>query len=105
MENAHRSAHVYHRLESPTQTPDDAAVQQNTGEIWGRASIWSTIPKVKAYRGPLPAGTRGIEFFTAVAPDAGSSPRHPEWSGPRSGVTIRGDFAVIRVIVTKNTQT
>ena len=105
MPRADRSEHIYHRLESPTQTPQDAALQQSSGEIWGRPSIWSTIPKVKAYRGPLPSNARGIEFFTAVEPDAGSSPRHPEWSGPRPGVRIRGEFAVIRVIVTKNTQT
>ena len=74
MSNIEDSEHVYHRLESPTQTAKDAALQQSTGEIWGRASIWSTIPKVKAYRGPLPPHGRGIEFFSAVSPDPGSAP-------------------------------
>lgn len=39
MSNIEDSEHVYHRLESPTQTAEDAALQQSTGEIWGRASI------------------------------------------------------------------
>jgi hypothetical protein len=95
---------VYHRLESPTQTPADAARQQATGEIWGRPAQWSLIPKVKAYRGPLPAGARGIEFVTDVPPDVGSARLRVDWSGPRPGVRVEGDVAKIEVIVTKNTQ-
>jgi hypothetical protein len=96
---------VYHRLESPTQTPSDAAQQETTGEIWGQASVWSTRPTVKAYAGPLPDGKRGIEFMTDVLPDLGSAPFRPEWSGPRPGVVVAGSFAKIAVTVTKNTQT
>lgn len=96
---------VYHRLESPTQTPADAAQQESSGEIWGKSSVWSTFPKVKAYEGPLPTGKRGIEFITDVPPDAGSAPYRPEWTGPRPGVALVGSYAKINVTVTKNTQT
>jgi hypothetical protein len=96
---------VYHRLESPTQSLLDAARQQASGEIWGRAPRGSDIPKVKAYPGPLPAGRRGIEFITEAAPDDGCHPKRPEWSGPRSGVVVVGDSAMIQVVITKNTQT
>lgn len=99
-----RNRGPYHRLESPTQTADDAARQQATGEIWGRASMGSFIPKVKAYRGRLPDGARGIEFVTDVPPDVGSARVRVDWSGPRPGVRVGGDIARIDVIVTKNTQ-
>ena len=105
MDGVELGARVYHRLESPTQTPTDAARQEASGELWGRAPFGSHIPKVKAYRGPLPAGKRGIEFVTDVPPDPGSTPKRAEWSGPRRGVVVEGDFAKIRVVITKNTQT
>jgi hypothetical protein len=59
---------------------------------------------VEAYDGPLPNGTRGIEFETDVPPDSGGAPGKPTWRGPRDGVAIRGDFAIISVTVVKNTQ-
>lgn len=94
----------YHRLESPTQTPNDAARQQASGELWGHPSMGSFIPKVKAYRGRPPEGTRGIEFTTAVPPDLGSARNRVDWSGQRTGVRVEGDIAKIEVVVTKNTQ-
>ena len=96
---------VYHRLESPTQTPADAARQVASGEIWGRTPFGSDRPKVKAYAGPLPAGRRGIEFVTDVSPHSGGHAMRPEWSGPTPGVVVEGEFAEIRCTVTKNTQT
>lgn len=96
---------VYHRIESPTQTPDDAKRQAATGEVWGHPSTWSDIPKVKAYSGPLAAGRRGIEFRTVVPPDAGGAPGRPEWSGPRDGVVVEHGIAKLSCTVTRNTQT
>ena len=95
---------VYHRLESPTQTPADAAQQEASGEIWGRAPQGSFIPAVQAYIGPLPPGARGIEFTTGVPVDPGSPPGQAYWRGPRAGVTVEDDFAKIRVVVTRNGQ-
>lgn len=96
---------VYHHLESRNQTPNDAARQELSGEVWGRSSLGSFIPKVKAYRGPLPEGARGIEFLTDVPPDVESARVRVDWSGPRRGVRIEGDSAKIQVVVTKNTPT
>ena len=95
---------VYHRRESPSQTPADAAQQEASSEIWGRPSIWSDIPKVKAYTGPLPENVRGIEFTTDVPPDPGNAPGRPEWSGPRPGVVVEEGFAKLRCVVTRNNQ-
>jgi hypothetical protein len=95
---------IYHRLESPTQTPEDAAKQEATGEIWGRAARGSDLAKVKAYAGPLPAGRKGIEFTTDMPPDEGCPPDLPTWRAGREGVTVEGDYARISVRVTKNTQ-
>lgn len=99
-----RQPHVYHRLESPTQTPADAARQAASGELWGRAPRTSFIPAAQAFRGPLPLGARGIEFTTDVPPDAGSPPREAYWRGPRIGVTVDAEFPQIKFVVTKNTQ-
>ena len=95
---------ICHRRESPSQTPADAAQQEASNEIWGRPSIWSDIPKVKAYSGPLPEDVRGIEFTTDVPPDPGCAPGRPEWSGPRPGVVVESGFAKLRCEVTRNTQ-
>jgi hypothetical protein len=97
---------VYHRKESATQTPDVAAQQEASGELWGFPAQYSDIPKVKAFGGSLPEGVRGIEFTTEVEPDRGGHPRQPTWSGERDGVVaVPGEEAVkIRIVVTKNTQ-
>jgi hypothetical protein len=95
---------LYHRLRGPTQTAEVAKLQEDSGELWGLAARWSHIPKVKAYVGPLPAGREGIEFTTEVPPDPGCPPGRAEWSGPRPGVMLDGEFAKIRVTVTRNTQ-
>lgn len=99
------TAGVYHPLESPTQTSEDAKKQEATAEIWGHPSVWSDIPKVKAYSGHLPPGKRGIEFRTVVPPDRGGAPGRPEWSGPRDGVSGEHGIARLTCKVTKNTQT
>jgi len=107
---------TYHRLESPTQTSADAKRQQASSEIWGCAASTSVFPTVKAYRGPLPANTRGIEFTTSIPPTKGTgTPQIALWypclkglnpcSPQLSVVTQNGtDFAVLKVVVTQNTQ-
>ena len=95
---------IYHRLQSTTQTPVDAALQAASGELWGRTNRGGYGPSVDAYTGPLPPGTRGIEFTTDTPPDAGTPPRYARWTGPRPGVIVEGEFAKIRVAVTLNTQ-
>ena len=77
-----------------------------SGELWGtspRNIFRSNIPKVKAYRGELPPGIRGIQFETEVPPDPGSVPDKPTWSNvpERAGVIVDGEFAKIKVHVVK----
>ncbi|MFN0096541.1 MAG: hypothetical protein ACKVVT_17420, partial [Dehalococcoidia bacterium] len=100
----------YFRLESPTQTVADAAAQEATGELWGRGSFQSDFPCAKAYAGPLPDGARGIEFWTAVPPNDHPKTRpFARWGrfGRRDPEEVqeRDGFAIIRIRVTKNTQT
>jgi hypothetical protein len=103
------TAAVYHRLASPSQRDDIAALQENTGEIWGTYNRdmmggQAPIPSVDAYVGPLPRGARGIEFVTDIPPDPHTPPHRVRWTGPRNGVIIEGSYAKIRVEVTRNTQ-
>jgi hypothetical protein len=60
---------------------------------------------VKAFRGELPEGAKGIQFETEIPPDAGSVPDKPAWSNVpnRPGVTVEGEFAKIKVHVLKET--
>jgi hypothetical protein len=94
----------FHRLESPTQTPDDARRQEASGELWRREARFGGWAKVKAYFGPLPPGARGVEFYTDAAPDIQGP--NVTWSkeGPPSDVRLEGEYAKIRCVVVKNTQ-
>jgi hypothetical protein len=92
----------YHRLESPTQTSEDALRQERSREIWGRASRPNGMhPCVKAYPGNLPPERRGIEFTTRIPHDSNySTPYEKRWYYPDTpGVEPRenGDFAAVRV--------
>jgi hypothetical protein len=103
------AAAVYHRLASPSQPDDVAALQEATGEIWGSYNRdmmggRAPFPSVDAYVGPLPPGARGIEFTTDLPPNPHLPPYRARWTGPREGVIIEGDYAKIRVTVTKNSQ-
>jgi hypothetical protein len=93
----------FYRLLSPTQTEADAELQGESGEIWGRRPFGSGWPKVQAYRGGLPEGRSGIEFYTDAVPDLNTPDRHVSWSreGGAIGVLVEGDFAKIRCVVTK----
>ena len=96
---------AYHRLEwLPGQSPEVARQQERSGEIWGRIARVGIVPCVKAYRGPLPAGVRGVEFETDIEPDRGGPPGIATWSGPRPGVVVDGDYAKIRVTIRRNEQ-
>jgi hypothetical protein len=92
------------QLESLTQTSADARQQEESQEIWGRPPRGSETAKVKAYVGPLPEGSRGVEFATDIEPDLGTPPGHAYWSGLRSGVRLKGDFAILKVSSVINCQ-
>jgi hypothetical protein len=97
-------AQLYHRIESPTQTSEDAIQQESSQEIWGKPARGSEMPKVKAYCGPLPTQQRGIEFTTDIDPDPGMPPGFAFWSGPREGVAVKEGFAILRVNALVNRQ-
>ena len=63
----------FSRRESPTQTIQDAIKQVASGEIWGSPGRYSCSPCVRAYKGLLSQGDRGIEFTTNIAVHPGSS--------------------------------
>ncbi len=63
----------FYRREAPTQTSDDAILQVQSSEIWGRTPRVGYVPTVQAYAGTL-GGRRGIEFRTEVAPNPDGSP-------------------------------
>jgi hypothetical protein len=91
----------YHRRIDP---PDLIEKIAKTGELkgsWPRNIFQSDIPKVKAFKGPLPKDTRGFEFETDVPPDAGCPPDQAYWSDGRPGVTGESDFVKIKVHVLK----
>jgi hypothetical protein len=71
----------YCRLESSSQTREDAARQAETGEVWGRAHKQDArFLCVKAYPRKLKAGERGIGFTTLVAHDPHfSAPHEARW--------------------------
>lgn len=88
----------FHRLESTSQTVATGQKQAETGELWGLPARGSDRPTVKAYRGPLPAGLAGIEFYTNVSPDDGTPPFRASWSGPRDGVRVEDGYAKISAV-------
>lgn len=95
----------FHQLESPTQTKALAAKQQSSGEIWGKTARGGSGPSVKAYRGALPAGVRGIEFMTPVAPHPNPHPTLVQWRDTTPGVVNKqGGYVAISVRVTVNAQ-
>lgn len=84
-------------------------MQEASGEIWGTYDTLfgapAVRPSVDAYEGVLPNAAAGVEFETEIEPDVGLPPGRARWTGPRRGVEIRGDWAVIAARITKNTQT
>ena len=100
------SGAVFYRVETPTQTRNDADLQVKSMEVWGAPAQGSSIPSVKAYRGTLPA-RRGIEFCSPIAPTPGrGTPFEARWYLGSTNVTARqgSAFAAISVSYIKNTQ-
>ncbi len=98
----------FHRLESPTQTPATAALQEANGEMWGATAAGGLNPTVKAYQGPLPSGARGVEFTTPVRPSdvgLGRPGNIAIWRRGSPGVVdVDDDFVKIACTVVRNTQ-
>jgi len=93
----------FHRRETPTQTKEDAVLQTQSGEIWGKTPRGGNLPTVQAYAGNLPGG-RGIEFHTEIEPNPSGSPYEARWYlGLTPGVVQRErdgvDYACISACV------
>jgi hypothetical protein len=74
-----------------------------SGKIGGRPAWHSDIPKVKAFRGPLPPDRPGIEFTTDITPDRGCPPGYAYWSAGRPGIEVLepNELVAIAVTITK----
>ena len=98
----------FHRLESPTQTPATAALQEANEEMWGATARGGLNPTVKAYQGPLPPGARGVEFTTPVRPSDVGLGRPGDiaiWRRGSPGVVdVDDDFVKIACTVVRNKQ-
>ncbi|MEU8160051.1 polymorphic toxin-type HINT domain-containing protein [Micromonospora parva] len=98
----------FHRLWSPTQGDEVAAQMVDSGELWGRVAriSFQDRPMVQAYRGALPDGKRGVEFYTPVQPlsPRNSPPGEARWPVGLPGVRHEDVYAKIKIIVTRNTQ-
>lgn len=77
---------------------------KSSQELFGNAPTnfyKSDIAKVKAYRGELPAGKQGFEFYSPVKPNGGGMDGRALWFSPNPGVKFVQEKAVIRCVVTK----
>jgi hypothetical protein len=86
--------------------PSENEKVSTSGTVWGRprGHIYAGLfAAVKAWKGPLPEGIVGFEFYTDVEPDRDGVPDWPQWSEGEPGVTVLepGELVAISVIVTK----
>jgi len=94
----------FHRLLAE-DVQDAATVMKQllSGEVWGKTARFGLVPAVKAYRGGLPEGMAGIEFWTFEEPDRPVGPRH-HWTEDGENVTVEEDFAKLSVVFARVTQ-
>jgi hypothetical protein len=95
----------FHRRTTSKDRAENEKVA-TSGVLWGRRSgnIYGGLkPAVKAWRGNLPEGVVGFEFYTDVEPDPGRAPDWPQWSEGRDGVIVlsEDELVAISVIVTR----
>lgn len=99
---------VFHRNEATYQTAEDARLQEETRELWGRTPKNGLGPAVQAYQSAGIKQPRRLEFNTNVKPGA-ESPFEAWWYlNLTSGVEARekdGEtFACIPIDVVCNLQ-
>lgn len=96
----------FRRLLAPDVQDAETVVKQLlSGELWGRPASWGGSPMVKAHRGALERGERGIEFWSFQAPDTPAGPRI-YWRTPGPYVTVDSDeeTAKLKVAFVRVTQ-
>ncbi|NYV74335.1 RHS repeat-associated core domain-containing protein [Streptomyces sp. UH6] len=95
----------FHRKESPTQTPEHARLQQESGELWGGVSPrLGGEEAARAHDGPLPEGARGVEFYTTIRPRPTFAGQVWWEVGKVPGVRLEDGWAKINIYITRNTQ-
>jgi hypothetical protein len=75
-----------------------------TGELWGKPGFGSAQPTVKAYFGELPEGEFGFEFFSLAEPSNESGPRAYFRERADGAVWLDGDWAKVKIVVSRVTQ-
>jgi hypothetical protein len=96
----------FHRLLAPGVQDAETVVRQAlSGEVWGRAPSWGGSPAVKAYRGGLARGDRGIEFWSFQAPNTPVGSRiYWRERGPFVAVDAASETAKLQVAFVRITQ-
>ncbi|WP_406292827.1 hypothetical protein OG948_00485 [Embleya sp. NBC_00888] len=100
----------FKRIESKTQTDADAALMQDSGQLWGQGKpggFFGSEARAEVWPGALKPGERGVEMYTPIKP-RGTGPWGPTWPIGSPG-TIKAvenglDTVKVPVIITKNTQ-
>ena len=105
----HETRSVYgpfhRRLAPEVQDAETVVKQLLSGEIWGRPASWGGSAQVKAYPGPLPADTSGIEFWSFQAPNTPYGPRvYWRTAGPYVTIDDTSETARLAVAFVRLTQ-
>ena len=99
----------FYRLASESQHADAMVKQLLSGELWGEAGRYGLEPAAKAYRGALPVGNEGFEFWAFDAPD-GVHGTPVYWRRPSENLVIDDRLGVAKlkiaiVLVTQSLHT
>jgi hypothetical protein len=86
----------FHRREAPTGQDTETIIKQVlSGELWGHVPLSGGDARVKAYRGALPAGRNGFEFWAFAKPD-NDGPR-VFWRSEQPFVAVDSDQDVVKL--------
>jgi hypothetical protein len=93
----------FHRLTTSASGFIDKCAAQKC-ELWG-AGYRGSFPCAMAFRGPLPEGQAGFEFYTNAGDASRSGPSMARWcavdGSPDPNISGQGDYGAIRIAITK----
>jgi hypothetical protein len=95
----------YYRKFSPTQTGNVMIDVVRSGEIWGKPPRGGLgdEPRVKAYRGHIPTGEQGFEFWSFQKPNDPYGSR-VYWSNAGEFLVAADNVVKLKIAITKVTQ-
>ena len=68
-----------------------------SGELWGKPPRFGRdTPQAKGYRGSLPEGNEGFEFWAFQPPDSYAGP-HARWWTPGTDLTLDSTLEVVKL--------